>query len=104
MQWLPVETKATILKGGYYTVSPKPGFRIIALNSNVCYTYNFWNFFDEVDQYEQLQWLVNVLLQAENNLEKVHILSHIPVGSSDCLKNWGKQFRRIVERLKLEFY
>lgn len=40
-KWLPADAKETILKGGYYTVSPKPGFRIIALNSNVCYTYNW---------------------------------------------------------------
>lgn len=39
--WLPEETKETILKGGYYTVSPKPGFRIIAINSNVCFTFNW---------------------------------------------------------------
>lgn len=39
-QWLPQTTTSTILKGGYYTVLPKKGFRIIALNSNVCYTSN----------------------------------------------------------------
>lgn len=39
--WLPEETKETILKGGYYTVSPNPGFRIIAINSNICFTYNW---------------------------------------------------------------
>lgn len=98
MRWLPEDTKETILKGGYYTVSPQSGFRIVALNSNVCYTYNWWNFFDEIDPFGQLKWLVEVLVQAESNGEKVHILSHIPSGSGDCIRNWGKQFRRIVER------
>jgi hypothetical protein len=39
--WLPSETKETILKGGFYTVLAQPGFRIIALNNNVCYHFNW---------------------------------------------------------------
>jgi len=39
--WLPESTRSTILQGGFYTVSPKKGFRIIALNNNVCYSYNW---------------------------------------------------------------
>jgi len=39
--WLPESTRFTILQGGFYTVSPKKGFRIIALNNNVCYCYNW---------------------------------------------------------------
>lgn len=38
--WLPEETQKTILLGGYYTVLVKPGLRIVALNSNVCYILN----------------------------------------------------------------
>lgn len=40
--WLPESTRSTILQGGYYTVIPKKGFRIIALNSNICYSYNWY--------------------------------------------------------------
>jgi hypothetical protein len=39
--WLPPETKETILRGGFYTVVAQPGFRIIALNSNLGYTDNW---------------------------------------------------------------
>jgi hypothetical protein len=39
--WLPPETRETILHGGYYTALAKPGFRIIGLNNNVCYTQNW---------------------------------------------------------------
>lgn len=96
--WLPSEALETISKGGYYTLSPKPGLRIIGLNSNVCYTYNFWLLYDEVDPFGQLQWLVDVLTQAELAGERVHILSHIPSGGGSCLKNWSVQMRRIVDR------
>lgn len=30
------EIKKTIMKGGYYTVSPQKGLRLIILNDNVC--------------------------------------------------------------------
>lgn len=39
-RWLPNATQTTIRRGGYYTVLVNEGFRIVALNSNVCYTLN----------------------------------------------------------------
>ncbi|RZC42784.1 sphingomyelin phosphodiesterase-like [Asbolus verrucosus] len=97
-RWLPDSTKETIRRGGYYTVLIRPGFRIVALNSNVCFTSNLWLMYDDDDPYDQLKWLVDVLLQAEKNGEKVHILSHIPPGEILCLQQWSYQFRRIVNR------
>ncbi|KAB0799307.1 hypothetical protein PPYR_07187 [Photinus pyralis] len=96
--WLPADTKNTILRGGYYTVLVKPGFRIIALNSNVCATYNLWLFHDDYDPYGQLKWLIDTLLHAETQKEKVHILSHVPSGDSTCERNWGRQYAKIVNR------
>lgn len=37
----PAESKSTFIKGGYYTLSPTPGFRIIGLNSLFGYVYNW---------------------------------------------------------------
>lgn len=96
--WLPESTRSTILKGGFYTVSPKKGFRIIALNNNVCYTYNWWILLQSRDQDDQLQWLMETLLQAEKDNEFVHILAHIPPGDVSCLIAWSKAFRKIVNR------
>jgi sphingomyelin phosphodiesterase len=97
-RWLPDETKATILAGGYYTVLVKPKFRIIALNSNVCFISNLWLLYHDEDPYDQLKWLVDVLTKAEKDGEKVHILSHIPPGEIQCLQRWTSQFRKIVDR------
>ncbi|XP_017783886.1 PREDICTED: uncharacterized protein LOC108567753 [Nicrophorus vespilloides] len=97
-KWLPEETKETILKGGYYTVLVKPGFRIIAINSNVCYTFNWWLLFDEVDPFGQLQWMEGVLNEAEKSGESVHILSHVPSGDSTCHIPWAREFRKIIRR------
>ncbi|KAK9693930.1 Calcineurin-like phosphoesterase [Popillia japonica] len=97
--WLPEDTKVTIRKGGYYTVLVEPGLRIIALNSNAAYVYNWWLFLlDNVDPYGQLQWMTDVLYEAEKNGEAVHILSHVPSNGRDVEKVWSHQFRRIVDR------
>ncbi|PNF14909.1 hypothetical protein B7P43_G04318 [Cryptotermes secundus] len=98
--WLPPETKETILQGGFYTVLVRPGFRIIALNSNLGYTANWWLIYDLKDQDGQLKWLAETLLQAEKNSEKVHILSHMPSGYNTCLKTWSREFHKIIHRFE----
>ncbi|KAB0799318.1 hypothetical protein PPYR_04006 [Photinus pyralis] len=98
LRWLPKETEETILRGGYYTVLHKPGFRVIALNSNVCYTHNFWLFHEDKDPFGQLQWLVDTLAEAEKNGELVHILSHVSSGDGSSMHNWGNEFAKIMYR------
>ncbi|XP_025831758.1 sphingomyelin phosphodiesterase-like isoform X2 [Agrilus planipennis] len=97
-KWLPESTYETIKRGGYYTVKVNNKFRIIALNSNVCYTANFWLLYDNGDIYGQLKWLRDVLSEAEMNSESVHILGHIPTGSSICYETWAREYRRIITR------
>lgn len=40
--WLPEEARETMRYGGYYTILVKPGFRVIALNNNVAYSFNWY--------------------------------------------------------------
>ncbi|GLH11753.1 Uncharacterized protein GBIM_16515 [Gryllus bimaculatus] len=49
---------------------------------------------------DQLNWLTEVLLQAEKANEKVHILAHIPPGVSDSLNSCSREFRRIIDRFE----
>lgn len=97
-QWLGPEATTTIKIGGYYTVLARPGFRIIGLNNNDCYTYNWWLFYEPTYPVTQLQWLHDTLLAAEANNEKVHILAHIPSGSGGCFSVWSREYRRIIDR------
>ncbi|KAI4459677.1 sphingomyelin phosphodiesterase [Holotrichia oblita] len=97
-KWLPDNTKQTISYGGFYTVLVRKGFRIIGINSNICYTDNIWLFFDDVDPHGQLQWLADTLAAAEKNGEVVHILSHVPPGSLECWHPWNNEFIRIINR------
>uniref|UniRef100_A0A034VBP4 Sphingomyelin phosphodiesterase n=1 Tax=Bactrocera dorsalis TaxID=27457 RepID=A0A034VBP4_BACDO len=97
-RWLPTDAEQTVLKGGYYTASPKQGFRIISINSNECYLFNWWVYLNGSIVVEQLQWLHDTLLAAEKAGEYVHILTHIPSGDADCWTVWAREFNRIIER------
>ncbi|KAI9584703.1 sphingomyelin phosphodiesterase-like [Glossina fuscipes] len=97
--WLPIEARDTILKGGYYTVTPRPGFRIISLSNMDCYIFNWWIYYNGKEtSLPQLQWLHDTLLAAEENGEHVHILAHIPSGGKDCWPVWAREYNRIIER------
>jgi len=87
---------------GFYTLAPSPAYpnlRIIVLNTNICYTNNFWLPLEPIDTNKQLQWFADILAQSEaTNSEQVLILGHIQPGSGSCWSVWSNQFDRIVNR------
>ncbi|RUS85738.1 hypothetical protein EGW08_006532, partial [Elysia chlorotica] len=97
-RWLPAEQLHTVATCGSYSHSPYPGFRLISVNNNYCNTLNFWLILNATDPCGTLQWLIQELQTAEDKSEKVHLLLHIPTGSSDCMKAWSWNFYKIVNR------
>lgn len=110
---------ATFRRGGYYTQIHKPGwlkkcvdkimrnfhenylfsgFRIVTLNTNFCYTNNFWILWNAADPEEHLQWFSNTMYAAERSNEKVWIVGHVPPGGKDCWSKWSSQFLRVINR------
>ncbi|XP_046563304.1 sphingomyelin phosphodiesterase-like [Haliotis rubra] len=100
LNWLPQDTKTTIQQGSFYQVSPYPGLRLVSINTNYCNNQNWWLLLNTTDPAGQLQWLVDVLQDAEMKKEKVHILGHMPPGISDCLKAWSWNYYNIVNRFE----
>jgi sphingomyelin phosphodiesterase len=90
----------TVKDGGYYTKLIRPGLRVIGLNNNLCFVYNFWVLYDVEPIREQFQWLHDTLLEAEEAGERVHILAHIPSGSDGYHEACSREFQRIVERFQ----
>lgn len=78
----------------------RKGFRIIALNTNYCARLNPWSFYDPVDPANQLKWLVDELLEAELNQDKVHIIGHVPPDNRECTQAWLFNFINIVDRFR----
>ncbi|XP_063702884.1 sphingomyelin phosphodiesterase-like [Culicoides brevitarsis] len=108
LHWLPNSTLSTIKKGGFYTTLIKPKLRVIALNNNDCYIYNWWTLYSTDAQLEQLQWFHDTLFEAEKNNEKVHVLAHIYPGEGSCFVVWSREYKRIIERfhetIRAQFY
>lgn len=74
-RWLPEEVSSTIRYGGYYTALIQPGLRVVSLNTNYCYTGNWWTLSKSQDPASSLLWLNKVLEDAERAGEKVIISS-----------------------------
>lgn len=93
-------TTPTHNRGGFYKLQVRKGFRIIALNTNYCARLNPWSFYDPVDPANQLKWLVEELLEAELNQDKVHIIGHVPPDNRECTQAWLFNFINIIDRFK----
>ncbi|KAG5988730.1 hypothetical protein E4U54_004550 [Claviceps lovelessii] len=91
------ETKAM---GRYSTKYPGGNLRIISLNTNLYYRYNFVLYQKAMqrDPDGQLAWLAKELHAAEEAAENVYIIGHMPLGSSDTLPNASNYFAQIVRR------
>jgi len=87
-------------KYGYYSVlsNHDPKLRLVVLNTNLCYTNNFWLPYDAIDTFGQLQWFSNVMDLTEKLEQKAYILGHIHPGSGSCWPVWSNQFNRIIQR------
>ncbi|EGI64819.1 Sphingomyelin phosphodiesterase [Acromyrmex echinatior] len=57
-----------------------------------------WQLYQPRDPDGQLQWLADMLLQAEMDREYVHILAHLPPGNTDCQTTWKREYVKIVNR------
>lgn len=97
-RWLPPNVSNTLHQGAFYSVLIKSGFRIISINTNVCSNLNFWLLQNSNDPYKELEWLIRELQKAELADEKVHIIGHMPPGSSDCVKIWSSNYYDIIGR------
>lgn len=88
---------------GGYAVTTKRGLRIISLNSNFWYRFNFYNYWDteiDPDTSGTFKFLVKELIKAEIQSQKVWIIAHVPTGglATDALPIATRVFTQIIER------
>ncbi|XP_053193531.1 acid sphingomyelinase-like phosphodiesterase 3a [Scomber japonicus] len=84
--WLQTEALLTLSQGGFYSQLVKPGLRVVSLNTILYYGPNkvTVNMTDPAGQYE---WLEKTLEMAAQNLEKVYIIAHVPIGYLPYARN-----------------
>lgn len=97
-RWLPANQTGLVRRGAFYSVLFKPGLRVVSINTNFCNDKNWWLLLASDDPDQELHWLVEELTKAEQAGEKVHILGHIPPGSSECRSVWSRNFDQIINR------
>ncbi|XP_029984707.1 cyclic GMP-AMP phosphodiesterase SMPDL3A [Sphaeramia orbicularis] len=84
--WLQADALLTLSQGGFYSQLVKPGLRLVSLNTILYYGPNkaTVNMTDPAGQFE---WLEDTLQKATQNLEKVFIIAHVPVGYLPFTRN-----------------
>lgn len=74
-----------------------PGVRIISINSQFGYLFNFYTLLPDQSQAQlQFDWLNATLASAFAAGEKVIIAAHIPMGRWDTLNWWAEAYHNIV--------
>ncbi|RWS30119.1 sphingomyelin phosphodiesterase-like protein 2 [Leptotrombidium deliense] len=99
-KWLPKGAIQNVKHTGNYAVRLEPGLRIISLNTNYCARLNPWILYKSIDPGNQLKWLVEQLLNAENAGDRVHLIGHVPPDHKECTQPWLFNFVRIVQRFR----
>lgn len=90
----------TFRQFGYYSVLINPDLRIIALQTNFCSRFNYWQFYDSKDPGDQIKWLISQLRDSEQKNQKVYILGHHPISSLFCTENWTRIYLKVLKRFK----
>lgn len=86
--------------GSYSVLDSTTGLRIISINTNLWYKQNFWLYEAtmESDPSGQLAWLASELEAAETAGERVWLMGHMPMGSSDAFHDQSEYFDQIIQR------
>ncbi|CAG9854387.1 unnamed protein product [Phyllotreta striolata] len=96
--WLPEKALETVRYQGYYAHSVNSRLKVIGLNNNVCYNFNWWLLLNTKFIDEQLQFLNRELEESERNHQFVHIIGHVSVGNQECIRPWEISYNKIVQR------
>lgn len=94
------ENAAQSLKSNsYYEVfDAGRNLRIIAMNTQVCDTLNFFLMQNPTDPWGELKWLKSVLKDAEEKNQSAFIFAHIPSSDQFCHTEWARHYNIIIER------
>lgn len=86
--------------GSYSVVDSTTGLRLISINTNFWYKSNYWMYEQtmEYDPSGMLAWLASELETAESAGERVWLMGHMPLGSSDTFHDQSYYFDTIIQR------
>ncbi|KAJ9073691.1 hypothetical protein DSO57_1013509 [Entomophthora muscae] len=99
-QWLDEPQLQMVRKVGYYSKDHSHTLKVIVLNNNLFYTYNYYALLHPTDSDPNgmFTWLIQELQEVEDNGGWAYLASHIPPGSTDFYQHWSEAYHRIIER------
>mmetsp|Transcript_192 Transcript_192/g.241 ORF Transcript_192/g.241 Transcript_192/m.241 type:complete len:383 (+) Transcript_192:235-1383(+) len=74
--------------------------RIISLNTQNCYNFNFALMSEENDPGQEFEWLENLLRQMEKDGEVGILIGHIPLGNLDCIHEVSVRMKALQDRFQ----
>ncbi|KAJ7679351.1 sphingomyelin phosphodiesterase [Mycena polygramma] len=89
--------------GSYSALVSGTNLRIIAVNTQYWYKQNFWLYDSDAVQPDPngiIAFMVNQLQAAEDAGERVWVIGHIPIGSSDVGVDQSNYFDQVLQRYK----
>ena len=98
-KYLTKEAYDSLSQFGYYTMMHKnTNLRIVSLNCVICDSMNFNLIGDSFQVAKMFKWLENVLSEAEKNKERVYLLDHIPLFTSQHTSDCTFRLKILIER------
>ncbi|KAM0278553.1 hypothetical protein ACHAQH_005121 [Verticillium albo-atrum] len=100
-RWIGDDAAASLGRfGGYSILHRSSNLRILTLNTNVYYKFNYHMYRRKIhkDPDGQIAWLAAELAEAERRGENVWILGHQSFGDISCFRHTTKTIDRLVAR------
>ena len=88
------------MRGFYSFYLKEKNLRIISIFSQTYDSLNLYLLGRQFDPMGQIAWLRETLEEAERTGEDVHIISHIPFGSSTCFVPWAEIINALINRYR----
>ncbi|KAI0477086.1 calcineurin-like phosphoesterase [Xylariaceae sp. FL0804] len=99
--WIGGNASASVADNyGAYSYVDASGLKIVSFNTMFYYKQNFWMFEPtmEYDPSGQFAWLVAELQAAEDAGQRVWLLGHMPMGTTDAFHDASYYFDLVVQR------
>uniref|UniRef100_A0A0N4ZWZ1 Sphingomyelin phosphodiesterase n=1 Tax=Parastrongyloides trichosuri TaxID=131310 RepID=A0A0N4ZWZ1_PARTI len=97
-QWIPSNQLNVVRYIGSYMKQIYKGLRLISLNNGLGDSVNFFLYINQTDPDGSMSWFAKQLADAEAAGDKVHVVAHIPGGSSEALEGWAKNYYNLINR------
>lgn len=85
--------------GGYYTLVLRPGVRVIVLNSQLGYVFNFYSLLPDHSLADSMfDWAESLLQNARTQHERVLFVGHIPPGREDVNDFYAERYQQLAQQ------